>query len=389
MSDETGPGGFAGRLGVVVEQADDGTARLAFEATDEHLNPAGTVHGGVLATLVDTAMGTAVRSTTGDEDVPATSQLTVTYLRPGKPGRLGGHRPRAHPRASTSRSARPTSSRTVAAWCTPSRPSPSCTTDHGHPFEGRAPRHPAGRCAAWGPPGVAQLSSVSATSLSTRRHPVATTLDAALKHTRLPLPGRPVDPRGAAEGSPRPGPTPRRPSSARSAAPDDAAEHRHLGPLPRLPHGAVAGDVPAALVSPEWAAAPRLGGHDHRELERRRRSPSPTTSSPSRATPTSRARRCARTCCARRTHHTFCPWKGTASYYHLEVDGQVNRDAVWYYPSPRTPRRRSPAASPSGTGSRSAERRPGRPGFSVRGGCRPAHGRRPLRRRPAAVRRTR
>jgi uncharacterized protein (TIGR00369 family) len=88
VSDETRPGGFAGRLGVVVEQADDGTARLAFEATDEHLNPAGTVHGGVLATLVDTAMGTAVRSTTGDEEVPATSQLTVTYLRPGKPGRM-------------------------------------------------------------------------------------------------------------------------------------------------------------------------------------------------------------------------------------------------------------------------------------------------------------
>ena len=34
-------------------------------------------------------------------------------------------------------------------------------------------------------------------------------------------------------------------------------------------------------------------------------------------------------------HHTFCPWKGTASYYHLEVEGQVNRDAVWYYPTPK------------------------------------------------------
>jgi uncharacterized protein (TIGR00369 family) len=42
----------------------------------------------VLATLVDTAMGQAVRTTTGDGDVPATSQLTVTYLRPGKPGPL-------------------------------------------------------------------------------------------------------------------------------------------------------------------------------------------------------------------------------------------------------------------------------------------------------------
>ena len=88
MSDETGPGGFAGRLGVVVEKVEEGTAHLRFQATEDHLNPAGTVHGGVLATLVDTAMGTAVRSAAGDGDVPATSQLTVTYLRPGKPGRL-------------------------------------------------------------------------------------------------------------------------------------------------------------------------------------------------------------------------------------------------------------------------------------------------------------
>ena len=33
--------------------------------------------------------------------------------------------------------------------------------------------------------------------------------------------------------------------------------------------------------------------------------------------------------------HTFCPWKGTASYYDLEVDGQVNANAVWYYPTPK------------------------------------------------------
>lgn len=30
--------------------------------------------------------------------------------------------------------------------------------------------------------------------------------------------------------------------------------------------------------------------------------------------------------------HTVCPWKGTASYYHLEVNGQTNEDAAWYYP---------------------------------------------------------
>ena len=80
--------GFVANLGVTGVDADDGTARLAFEASDEHLNPAGTLHGGVLATLVDTAMGAAVRSLTGEDDVPATSQLTVTYLRPGSPGPL-------------------------------------------------------------------------------------------------------------------------------------------------------------------------------------------------------------------------------------------------------------------------------------------------------------
>ena len=34
--------------------------------------------------------------------------------------------------------------------------------------------------------------------------------------------------------------------------------------------------------------------------------------------------------------HTTCPWKGVASYYHVEVDGDVNRDAAWYYPEPKS-----------------------------------------------------
>jgi uncharacterized protein (DUF427 family) len=32
--------------------------------------------------------------------------------------------------------------------------------------------------------------------------------------------------------------------------------------------------------------------------------------------------------------HTQCGWKGTASYYNIEVGGQVNKDAAWYYPDP-------------------------------------------------------
>lgn len=33
--------------------------------------------------------------------------------------------------------------------------------------------------------------------------------------------------------------------------------------------------------------------------------------------------------------HTICSWKGQASYYTIEVDGQVNPDAAWYYPDPK------------------------------------------------------
>ena len=33
--------------------------------------------------------------------------------------------------------------------------------------------------------------------------------------------------------------------------------------------------------------------------------------------------------------HTICPWKGTASYYTLVVDGKENKDAAWYYPEPK------------------------------------------------------
>jgi uncharacterized protein (DUF427 family) len=37
--------------------------------------------------------------------------------------------------------------------------------------------------------------------------------------------------------------------------------------------------------------------------------------------------------------HSVCPWKGTASYYDIEVNGKRNAGAAWYYPEPK------PAAS--------------------------------------------
>ncbi|HTI02999.1 MAG TPA: DUF427 domain-containing protein [Acidisoma sp.] len=38
----------------------------------------------------------------------------------------------------------------------------------------------------------------------------------------------------------------------------------------------------------------------------------------------------------RRSDHTsVCPWKGTAHYFDLVVDGATNPNAVWYYPEPK------------------------------------------------------
>ena len=34
--------------------------------------------------------------------------------------------------------------------------------------------------------------------------------------------------------------------------------------------------------------------------------------------------------------HSVCPWKGTASYYSLTVNGKTNPDAAWFYPEPKT-----------------------------------------------------
>ena len=33
--------------------------------------------------------------------------------------------------------------------------------------------------------------------------------------------------------------------------------------------------------------------------------------------------------------HSTCPWKGEASYYDVAVNGEMNKDAAWYYPNPK------------------------------------------------------
>src|SRR5947209_404063 len=92
MTDTTGPDtfNFAEFLGMQLGDDDDSPegrdSSVRLEASEQHLNIGGVVHGGVLASLIDTAMGRAVRSVT--ETSTATSQLTVTYLEPARTGPL-------------------------------------------------------------------------------------------------------------------------------------------------------------------------------------------------------------------------------------------------------------------------------------------------------------
>src|SRR3954467_5749688 len=80
--------GFSSVIGLEYREREDGRAEASFEAGDEHLNPGGTVHGGAIATLVDSAMGLAANAVTEEDKLPVTVEMKVTYLEPGAPGRV-------------------------------------------------------------------------------------------------------------------------------------------------------------------------------------------------------------------------------------------------------------------------------------------------------------
>jgi uncharacterized protein (TIGR00369 family) len=59
-----------------------GEARFEMDAGRRHHNPMGTVHGGILCTLADSAMGMAFASTLGEGETFTTLEIKVNYLRP-------------------------------------------------------------------------------------------------------------------------------------------------------------------------------------------------------------------------------------------------------------------------------------------------------------------
>lgn len=69
-------------LGVRPLSIGDGTVRLAMTTTGSHLNPFGTVHGGMIAAFADVALGCAMATRLLDNEVFATVQQHITFLQP-------------------------------------------------------------------------------------------------------------------------------------------------------------------------------------------------------------------------------------------------------------------------------------------------------------------
>lgn len=82
----------AGTLGweLVAVDPDAGTIEVAFTATEDFLNPFGTVQGGFLAAMLDDTLGPALVATLGPGQSAPTTDLHVQFLRPVSPGRLVG-----------------------------------------------------------------------------------------------------------------------------------------------------------------------------------------------------------------------------------------------------------------------------------------------------------
>lgn len=78
---------FASWMGVRLLDIDEGSSRIAIDLEEHHLNPGGIVHGGIIATILDAAIGLALRTTIGTRS-HVTMQLDVHFLSPAGLGSL-------------------------------------------------------------------------------------------------------------------------------------------------------------------------------------------------------------------------------------------------------------------------------------------------------------
>lgn len=83
-------------VGYEICQIDRGYALYTLDPQEYHYNPFATVHGGIITTLLDTAMTASVLSTLGKGESCSTAELKVNFVRPVT-GRTGSLRCEARP----------------------------------------------------------------------------------------------------------------------------------------------------------------------------------------------------------------------------------------------------------------------------------------------------
>jgi uncharacterized protein (TIGR00369 family) len=88
LSGERNPAPVSELVGFRLVALDGGVAKVELDADGRHHNPMGIVHGGILCDLADAAMGVAVAAALEEGETFATLQLSATYLRAVRDGRL-------------------------------------------------------------------------------------------------------------------------------------------------------------------------------------------------------------------------------------------------------------------------------------------------------------
>jgi len=76
---------------LVEVEPEQGTIEVSFTATEQFLNPAGVVQGGLLAAMLDDTLGPALVATLDENEWAPTTDLHVQFTSPAKPGELRGH----------------------------------------------------------------------------------------------------------------------------------------------------------------------------------------------------------------------------------------------------------------------------------------------------------
>jgi uncharacterized protein (TIGR00369 family) len=79
---------FRKLLGVKIENISEGAAVLSLPIREDLLQAGNMVHGGVLSVLIDSVIGTAVRTVLDTDEFSVTAEMNINYFRPAIKGKI-------------------------------------------------------------------------------------------------------------------------------------------------------------------------------------------------------------------------------------------------------------------------------------------------------------